>query len=267
MPVTPGPGPHTRASLESFYRTGSDLPWHRDDAAYARDPMHRARLDFLNDALAALTPNSLLDVGCGTGVFLRMDAARDARLRVGCDISENGFRRDDANILFAAGDAAALPFRDDAFDCAVCSETLEHLPEPAAALEEIRRVLKPGGTLLVTVPNLFCYDSIEGRLRVLKRLGTLLGRDLSVNTHLVKQLPDAWKKLFEDNGFRALRDAPIYTLPYIPYLFKPLKELEFALLGSAAAGRALAAWSRAVARVPLLRLTGQIHFFECRKEI
>lgn len=54
-----------------------------------------------------------------------------------------------------AGDAQKLPLADGCFDAVVCSEVLEHLPHPTAALAEARRVLKPGGKLLLCVPFLF----------------------------------------------------------------------------------------------------------------
>ncbi len=52
-------------------------------------------------------------------------------------------------------DIAALPFADDAFDLVICSEVLEHVPDHAAAVSELVRVLKPGGDLVVSVPRYF----------------------------------------------------------------------------------------------------------------
>ena len=51
------------------------------------------------------------------------------------------------------GDALALPFDDDAFDRVVASEVLEHLPDDVSAIAELVRVLRPGGTLAVSVPR------------------------------------------------------------------------------------------------------------------
>ncbi len=53
------------------------------------------------------------------------------------------------------GDAQALPFAGVAFDRVLCTEVLEHLPEPQRAVDEMHRVLKPGGTLLLTTRFLF----------------------------------------------------------------------------------------------------------------
>ncbi len=50
-------------------------------------------------------------------------------------------------------DISRLPFRDDSFDVVSCFEVLEHLDDPAGALGEMARVLRPGGSLLLSVPN------------------------------------------------------------------------------------------------------------------
>jgi SAM-dependent methyltransferase len=51
------------------------------------------------------------------------------------------------------GDALRLPFADDTFDKIICSEVLEHIGDDAGAISELTRVLKPGGTIAVTVPS------------------------------------------------------------------------------------------------------------------
>lgn len=57
--------------------------------------------------------------------------------------------------LHARADAHALPFVDGAFDVVLCTEVLEHLPEPQRAIDEMYRVLRAGGTLLLTTRFLF----------------------------------------------------------------------------------------------------------------
>ncbi len=49
-----------------------------------------------------------------------------------------------------------LPFKDNSFDLIWCSEVIEHLEDPAKSLAEFRRVLKPGGELIITTPNSYC---------------------------------------------------------------------------------------------------------------
>lgn len=76
------------------------------------------------------------------------------------DVSAYPLRVTCANITVAKGadvqaDAALLPFAPAAFDAVLCAELLEHVPDPRPVLAQVRRVLRPGGTLLITVPFLY----------------------------------------------------------------------------------------------------------------
>jgi SAM-dependent methyltransferase len=91
----------------------------------------------------------VLDVGCGIGDMLRYRPGT-----IGVDVnpaavswcSEQGF---DARIM----EKDRLPFGDAEFECAVLDNVLEHLEAPRALLAEIRRVIRPGGRLVVGVPG------------------------------------------------------------------------------------------------------------------
>jgi methionine biosynthesis protein MetW len=98
--------------------------------------------------------DACLDVGCGdgrtAGIWLSEHAAY-----TGVDISEPAVEMAQhlgLNVTLI-DDGAELGFPDASFDKAVCFEVLEHLFAPHAAAREIARVLKPDGTLIVTVPN------------------------------------------------------------------------------------------------------------------
>ena len=109
----------------------------------------------------------VLDMGCGAGRHAFESFRKGARV-IALDYSFDelaGVRdllwamRDagevpEANEAQAVrGDALCLPFADDTFDRIICSEVMEHIPDDAAAARELARVLKPGGTLAVTVPT------------------------------------------------------------------------------------------------------------------
>jgi len=99
----------------------------------------------------------VLDVGCGIGSLLAgaRSQAPGAVLH-GCDFSFGLCRRAaqrNPGIPVVQADGEALPFRADTFDWVFLTEVLEHLLNPAGAFDEIQRVLKPGGGLLVSVPN------------------------------------------------------------------------------------------------------------------
>jgi methionine biosynthesis protein MetW len=97
----------------------------------------------------------VLDVGCGDGSRYT-DYLISAGAKVhGFDVSDFAVRAARKRGIEAqvANLDRSLPAADEAFDSAVCIEVLEHLVEPEFTAKEIYRMLKPGGSLLVTVPN------------------------------------------------------------------------------------------------------------------
>jgi SAM-dependent methyltransferase len=105
-------------------------------------------------ALSAAVAGSVLDVGCGTKPYREL--FRVERY-VGLEIDSEHARRHSLADVFYAGDR--FPFADAEFDALVANQVLEHVFEPARFLAEAQRVLKPGGTLLLTVP--FLWDEHE----------------------------------------------------------------------------------------------------------
>src|SRR5579862_3821757 len=94
----------------------------------------------LDDLLSIAAPRSLVDVGCGEGVLTERWAERFERV-VGVDLEHpllrNEWRlRSRPNLEFRAAGATSLPFAADEFDVACAIEVLEHVTDPAAALEE-----------------------------------------------------------------------------------------------------------------------------------
>lgn len=100
---------------------------------------------------------AVLDVGCGQGIQLaEIRKLRPTARLSGMDISPRLVSRAMANVPGAqivTGDADNLAYPDEAFDVVIMTEVLEHLSDPVLALEQLRRVLKPGGWMLLTVPN------------------------------------------------------------------------------------------------------------------
>src|SRR5437867_3583805 len=98
-----------------------------------------------------------LDAGCGTGTLSRFLAGRSKGCKVlGVDASEEMISRcaPAPNAEFRRiPDICGTGLPDAAFDGVLCSSTLEYVADPPAALRELRRVLRPNGLLLVSVPN------------------------------------------------------------------------------------------------------------------
>jgi ubiquinone/menaquinone biosynthesis C-methylase UbiE len=106
--------------------------------------------------LSGLAPDSpIIEVGCGDGSFTR-NLANFSSAVTAIDISEVQIEENAASmpaIRFLQHDVAEpFPFADESFEVVWCSEVLEHLFNPLFAMQEMHRILKPGGKLLVTVP-------------------------------------------------------------------------------------------------------------------
>jgi SAM-dependent methyltransferase len=142
-------GGQYEAFYEKYWDGGADVP--------ASDPTTPERKRLLLDVLArSVRPGgSVLDLGCGCGIFTAWlkEAGYDA---VGADVSEKALssaRRKHEGIRFLRlNDDGALPFADSSFDAVWASEVLEHVLDVGAFLSEVRRVLKPGGLLILTTP-------------------------------------------------------------------------------------------------------------------
>ena len=139
-------------------------------------------------ALAAIKPSDrVLDVGTGTGVVALQAAARTgAGGRVdGIDLSAGMLAAARAKaeklgladrVSFTAMDAEKLEFADETFDVVVSLYALLHFPDPLAALKEIRRVLKPGGRVVVAGGSSPSLLSAAGLRHAVKILPDLLRR-------------------------------------------------------------------------------------------
>ncbi len=114
--------------------------------------LHRALLELT----LARPLGDLLDVGCGQGRLLKLLASRAHRV-VGVDVDAGARRLARAEILLAGlpnctlrqGDMHALPFEDAAFDTIILDDVLNESAEPQQALLEARRLLRPGGRILL----------------------------------------------------------------------------------------------------------------------
>lgn len=108
----------------------------------------------------------VLDAGCGTGRHLRGLAGIPGVRYFGIDTKQEDLDKaaaslaeipgvDAGNCQIKKADIRHLPFADDFFDCVICSEVLEHIPEHEQAIKELVRVLKSTGLLVISVPRYF----------------------------------------------------------------------------------------------------------------
>ena len=104
----------------------------------------------------------VLDAGCGTGYGSQLLAAGGAREVIGLDIAHAVLEMVapgmPESVRLQAGDLRKLDFENDMFELVVCFEVIEHFEDPFTVLDELVRVLAPGGLLLVSSPNRGVYQ-------------------------------------------------------------------------------------------------------------
>ena len=99
--------------------------------------------------------SSVVDIGCGTGFLLeRIKKQKNAQV-FGLDISLSAIKvmKEKRGIDGVATPIPPIPLKDDTYDVAICTEVLDHLDNDQGAIKEAIRITKPGGLILVTVPN------------------------------------------------------------------------------------------------------------------
>jgi methionine biosynthesis protein MetW len=157
-----------------------------------------------------VTPDTAcLDVGCGSGNSYAVEIARRGASWVGVDVSENAVEAARATGLDARviDDAAELPFPDESFDLVLCIEVLEHLFSPHRAASEIRRVLRPGGRLVCSTPNVGYWRL---RVNMLFGLWNPIGDELSIeqpwrDPHIRFFTPSTLERMLRLVGFREVK--------------------------------------------------------------
>ncbi|MFA6384144.1 MAG: class I SAM-dependent methyltransferase [Candidatus Omnitrophota bacterium] len=108
------------------------------------------------------------DIGCGMGIMAGM--CRDVYEKyAGMDISLERVQQarrllPSAKCFWVVGDAQRLPFKQGSFDQVVSLEVIEHVPDPAAYLNEINRALVRGGSLILSTPGSFFYNDNRARI-------------------------------------------------------------------------------------------------------
>ena len=188
--------------------------------SYGQDRRWKRRLI---DLAAPQRGSRALDLATGTGDIAFALAARGARV-VGLDITQRMIelaraKRDRGLVRFLVGDMLALPFPSACFDIVTTGYGLRNVPNLTTAIDEIGRVLAPGGQLLsldfnrpsnrvVRAVYLAYLGAVGGAL------GWMLHRDADTYRYIpasIRQYPgaDAVARIFEARGFHAVRCYPV----------------------------------------------------------
>lgn len=192
--VTPRPTPE---GLRSFYQKYYPPDPSTEEAWGAQ--MHRIFRNSRLQILSYASHGRLLDVGCGPGYFLR-EFQGTRWEAVGVDLSDDVVQRARRRhgVDARSGDLISQRFAPDSFDAVTLFYLLEHVPDPLSLLQEVRRVLRPGGLLLIRVPD----------MEPLVRLHNLLGFPRTFfepPMHLCDLSPPTLRRILSDLGFERIR--------------------------------------------------------------
>jgi SAM-dependent methyltransferase len=232
----------------------------RGEPSYVWRTGQERRLGMISNAAGERLQGRVLENGCGVGMYVDHLAAH-AGLVIGLEIDFaracQAAERSD-HILSAAGET--LPFPSDVFDLILSHEVLEHVQDDRLAVQEMVRVLKPGGRVVLFVPNRgypFETHGIYWR-----------GRYVFGNIPLVNYLPRRWRD-------RLAPHVRVYTRSELEKLFAglPVRTTERTLIFGAydnvivrfpRLGRAMRAILQGLEHTPL-RIFGLSHFWVVEK--
>jgi SAM-dependent methyltransferase len=153
-------------------------------------------------------PGAVLDVGCGRGFTLSF--LRDIGYRtVGVELSPHAalHARETLGLDVRAGDFLRLPFTAEEFEVIIFWHSLEHLAEPGRALDRARELLRPGGLLVIAVPNFESMQSLASGRRWFH---------LDVPRHYVHFSARGLRDALRRRGFRVV-DIAHFSMEQNPY--------------------------------------------------
>ena len=208
------------------------------DAAEHRLWWYRALHARLCDALAGTTGH-MLDAGCGTGGFLTMlRTQRPDLIRFGTewDATATNRARDKSAAFVTRANINALPYATASFDAAVSADVLCHTAvDPPAALAELKRVLRPGGRLVLNMPAYqWMLSAHDRRVHNVRRLGVSAIARLLRTTGFTQVRVRYWNSLLfplmvVQRKILARGDTVSDVAPFPPWLdrsFHAITELE-----------------------------------------
>lgn len=150
---------------------------------YTRRRLHQIRLQWVTKAIQKYAPVAagapVIEYGPGSGIYLPI-LARYCEEVIGADIETaylsgiEPLRGPIGNLRLVVDNIEGSGFKDDTFGLVLCSEVLEHVPDPKRALRTIHRILQPGGIAIVTTPQRYSLMELSCKVAFLPGVITLV---------------------------------------------------------------------------------------------
>lgn len=167
-------------------------------------------LDFVPDGI-----QSVLEVGCGSGGFGALVKQHRGCRYTGVELmdaaADKARGRLDA-VVVADIERVALPFEPASFDCLVCNDVLEHLVDPWSALKSLTKFIKPGGYVVVSLPNVRFSEVVKDL--VFRKQWVYQDEGVLDRTHLRFFTESSMRTLMQSAGLEVLRLRGINPIRY-----------------------------------------------------
>ncbi|MGF1506698.1 MAG: SAM-dependent methyltransferase [Chloroflexi bacterium] len=191
------------------------------------DMAYRRRVITIFEWLDPQDDDRILDGGCGRGFYLKFIRHTCSAELAGAELDypvievARATLNGEPGITLVNASLYGLPFPDGHFDKAILSEVLEHVPDDVAALECVRRVVRPGGLIAITVPNAnypFWWDPINKTLET--AFNTHIQRGVLAGiwaNHVRLYTPDELRSAVEGAGLEVLAERAFthHSFPFI----------------------------------------------------
>jgi SAM-dependent methyltransferase len=162
-----------------------------------------------------------LFAGCGLGFIPYILARHTAWTCIGGELDEARIAAHPwvrERVRIARLDATAMPFPDNAFDLVICNHVIEHVPAWEALVQELHRVVRPGGLVYVATPNIY---RPKVPLRILLKNKKHLARDTRIALHLgfaLHELKSLFANFSQLHNFNRTHASINATGPFRPVL-------------------------------------------------
>ncbi len=186
----------------AHYKTDAELFDYFDEEFVSPDEQRRRQVVF--HLCRPGLGEKILDVGSGSGWFSIEMAQRGFDITA-LDLSEKNLERIKQSapaVKTAAADAYKTPFESGSFDWVIANEIIEHLENPVEALKEWRRILKPGGKVLLATPY---------REKILYALCIHCNRKTPLHAHLHSWTKVSLREAFVEGGFKRGCMVPFFN--------------------------------------------------------